>query len=508
MTTHDATGAGSPSALLAAPTRRPWAALIVLATAQFMVFLDETVVNVALPSIKADLGFTQPGLAWVINAYMLTFGGLLLLGGRIADLYGRRRIFLLGTAVFGLASLLDGLAMSPELLIAARGLQGASAALATPAALALITSLFPPGPERVRALSIWGALSGLGFAVGILLGGILTDLASWRWVFLINVPIAVASLAIVPRFVKESRSTARPRFDILGAITLTAGMSTLVYALLNVASAGWGAPQTHALLAIALTLLAAFGVIESRGTAPLIPLAILRNRRTLAPTAVQFLLGGSLISSLFLLTLYLQQILGYTPLQAGISYLPLAAGVGTATGLANKWVPTQGPRRLAVVGLTLAGAGLAILAHAPVHGSYLVNVLPALVLLGVGAGLAFVSITNAALATVDEAVAGLASALLSTAVMLGGSLGLAVLTSVATARRNSLLDIGATQLAAQVGGLNLAFAVAATGALAAALIAAVALIRKRAEMIGEPTRNGELSPSGQDQSPTPSRHFE
>jgi hypothetical protein len=285
-------------------------------------------------------------------------------------------------------------------------------------------------------------------------------------------------------------------------------MSTLVYALLNAASAGWGAPQTHALLAIALTLLAAFGVIESRGTAPLIPLAILRNRRTLAPTAVQFLLGGSLISSLFLLTLYLQQILGYTPLQAGISYLPLAAGVGTATGLANKWVPTQGPRRLAVVGLTLAGAGLVILAHAPVHGSYLVNVLPALVLLGVGAGLAFVSITNAALATVDEAVAGLASALLSTAVMLGGSLGLAVLASVATARRNSLLDIGATQLAAQVGGLNLAFAVAATGALTAALIAAVALIRKRAEMIGEPTRNGELSPSGQDQSPTPSRHFE
>ncbi|HEY3086607.1 MAG TPA: MFS transporter [Jatrophihabitantaceae bacterium] len=499
MSTHDAMTAGSPFAPPAASARRRWAALIVLAVAQFMVFLDETVVNVALPSLKADLGFTQPTLAWVINAYMLAFGGLLLLGGRIADLYGRRRIFLAGTAMFGLASLLDGLAMSPEQLVAARALQGVGAALATPAALALITSLFPPGPERVRALSIWGALSGLGFAVGILLGGIITDLASWRWVFLINVPIAIASLEIVPRFIAESRSTTRPRFDVPGAITLTAGMSALVYAFLNAASVGWGAVQTHVLLAVALTLLAAFGVIESRGTAPLIPLGIMRNRRTLVPNVVQFLLGGSLISSFFLLTLYLQQVLGYTPLQAGISYLPLAAGVATATALANRWVPTQGPRRLAAVGLTLAAAGLVVVAHAPANGSYLLNVLPALVLLGFGAGLSFVSITNAALATVDEAVAGLASALLSAAVMLGGALGLAVLATVATARRNSLLDTRATPLAAQVGGLNLAFAVAAVGALIAALIAAMALDRNRAEDNADPKGNDEASTSGQDQ---------
>jgi EmrB/QacA subfamily drug resistance transporter len=505
MSTYDATTADSPLALPASTTRRRRTALIVLAAAQFMVFLDETVVNVALPSIKADLGFTQPTLAWVINAYMLAFGGLLLLGGRIADLYGRRRIFLAGTAVFGLASLLDGLALSPAQLVAARGLQGVGAALATPAALALITSLFPPGAERVRALSIWAALSGLGFAVGILLGGVITDLASWRWVFLINVPIAVASLGIVPRFITESRSTARPRFDAPGAITLTAGMSTLVYAFLNAASVGWGAAQTHLLLALALTMLAAFGVIESRGTAPLIPLGILRNRRTLVPNTVQFLLGGSLISSFFLLTLYLQQVLGYTPLQAGISYLPLAAGVATATAVANRWVPTQGPRRLAAAGLTLAAVGLLVLAHAPADGSYLVNVLPALVLLGFGAGLSFVSITNAALATVDETVAGLASALLSTAVMLGGSLGLAVLATVATARRNSLLDTRATQLAAQVGGLNLAFAVAATGALIAALIAAVALNRNRAATNADLKRHDGASSDGPDQPAARSR---
>jgi EmrB/QacA subfamily drug resistance transporter len=499
MTTHDATTAGSRVAPPAASARGRWATLVVLAAAQFMVFLDETVVNVALPSIKAELGFTQPALAWVVNAYMLAFGGLLLLGGRIADLYGRRRVFLAGTAVFGVASLLDGLAMSPGLLVAARALQGVGAALATPAALALITSLFPPGAERVRALSIWGALSGLGFAVGNLLGGIITDLASWRWVFLINVPIAVASLGIVPRFVAESRSAIRTRFDVRGAITLMAGMSTLVSAFLDAASVGWGAAQTHVLLAIALTLLAAFGVIESRGTAPLIPLGVLRNRRTLVPNAVQFLLGGSLISSFFLLTLYLQQVLGYTPLQAGISYLPLAAGVATATALANRWVPTQGPRRLAAAGLTLAAAGLLVLAHAPALGSYLADVLPALVLLGVGAGLAFVSITNAALATVAEAVAGLASALLSTAVMLGGSLGLAVLATVATARRNGLLATGATQLTAQVGGLDLAFAVAAVGALIAALIAAMALNRNYAETTADPKGNDEASSSGQDQ---------
>jgi EmrB/QacA subfamily drug resistance transporter len=505
MSTHDATTADSPFALPASTTRRRWAALIVLAAAQLMVFLDETVVNVALPSIKAELGFTQPTLAWVINAYMLAFGGLLLLGGRIADLYGRRRIFLAGTAVFGLASLLDGLALSPAQLVAARGLQGVGAALATPAALALITSLFPPGAERVRALSIWAALSGLGFAVGILLGGIITDLASWRWVFLINVPIAVASLGIVPRFITESRSTASPRFDAPGAITLTAGMSTLVYAFLNAASVGWGAAQTHLLLALALTMLAAFGVIESRGTAPLIPLGILRNRRTLVPNTVQLLLGGSLISSFFLLTLYLQQVLRYTPLQAGISYLPLAAGVATATALANRWVPTHGPRRLAAAGLTLAAVGLLVLAHAPAQGSYPLNVLPALVLLGFGAGLSFVSITNAALATVDETVAGLASALLSTAVMLGGSLGLAVLTTVATARQNSLRDTRATQLMAQVGGLNLTFAVAAAGALIAALIAAAALDRNRAETNADPKGNDEASSSSQDQPATRGR---
>jgi MFS family permease len=275
--------------------RRRWLALAVLAVAQFMVFLDETVVNVALPSIEDDLGFSQAALAWVVNAYMLTFGGLLLLGGRVGDLFGRRRMFLAGTALFGTASLLAGLAPSEVTLVGARALQGAGAALATPAALALVTALFPAGAERVKALGIWGALSGLGFAAGILLGGAITDLASWRWVFLINVPVALATLALVPRLVAESRVTARPGFDLPGALTVTAGMTTLVYAVLNASDYGWRSLETFALSAAAIGLLAAFALIESRSAAPLIPAGVLQRRATLVPNVLQLLLGVAIL---------------------------------------------------------------------------------------------------------------------------------------------------------------------------------------------------------------------
>jgi EmrB/QacA subfamily drug resistance transporter len=456
-------------------TDRRWLVLGVLAMAQFMVFLDETVVNVALPSIKDDLGFSQSGLAWVVNAYILMFGGLVLLGGRLADLFGRRRMFLAGTAVFGFASLLNGLASSQGMLLGARVLQGIGAALATPAALALVTRLFPAGRERAKALGLWGALSGLGFAAGILLGGVITEFASWRWVFLINVPVALATLVVVPRLVADSRAVGRRGFDLAGAITVTAGTTTLVYALLEASKYGWRSPETHAGIGAGIVLLAAFALIERRSTSPLIPTGFLHRRTTLVPNLLQQLLGASLISSFFLLTLYLQKVLGYTPLEAGFAYLPLAAAVAAATGAATKLVPRFGARPLAAAGLGIASLGLVRLGRAPIDGQYVADVLPSLILLGLGAGLSFVSITTAALARVDEKAAGLASGLLSTSVQIGGALGIAILVGVLTTRSSDLLGSGSTPIAAEVGGLQLAFLIAAGVAQAASLVAGFAL---------------------------------
>jgi EmrB/QacA subfamily drug resistance transporter len=464
------------------PSSRRWLALAVLAAAQFMVFLDETVVNVALPSIKVDLGFSQATLAWVVSAYIVVFGGLVLLGGRVADLVGRRRMFLVGTAVFGAASLLDGLAMSQGMLLGARALQGVGAALATPAALALVTVLFPAGTERAKALGIWGALSGLGFAVGILLGGAITEIASWRWVFLINVPVALATFAVVPRLIVESRVRGRPGFDLGGAIAVTAGMTTLVYTVVKAPDYGWRSLETHVLLGAGLILLGAFAIIERRSSSPLIPAGFLHRRTALVPNVLQLLLGVSAISTLFLLTLYIQQVLGYTPLQAGVAYLPLAGGVALATAVANRLVARLGPRPLAIAGLAIAAAGMALLGRAPVAGDYFADVLPAMVVIGLGAGLSFVSITTAALASVDDESSGLASGLLSTAVQFGGALGVAALVAVASERSGELLASGAAPLAAQVGGLQLAFLIAAAVSLAASVIAAFALPRTEGDI--------------------------
>jgi EmrB/QacA subfamily drug resistance transporter len=410
----------------------------------------------------------------------VVFGGLVLLGGRVADLFGRRRVFLVGTALFGFASLLDGLAPSQGLLVAARALQGVGAALATPAALALVTALFPAQRERAKALSIWGALSGLGFAVGILLGGAITEVASWRWVFLINVPVAMTSLVVVPRLIPISRAVGGRRFDVAGAVTVTAGLTTLVYTVVKAPDYGWGSPETLGLLAVAVGLLAAFAVIEWRGSAPLVSSGFLHRREAWVPNTLQLLLGVSAISTLFLLTLYVQQVLGYTPLEAGVAYVPLAAGVATATLVANSLVGRVGSRPLAVAGLAIAAAGMARMGHAPVGGDYAVDVLPAMAILGVGAGLSFVSITTAALARVEDANAGLASGLLSTSVQVGGAVGIAALATVVTQRAADLAAAGSTPVAAQVGGLQLAFLVAAGVALLASLFAAVALRSDRA----------------------------
>jgi EmrB/QacA subfamily drug resistance transporter len=474
-------------------SRRRWLALGVLAAAQFMVFLDETVVNVALPSIKADLGFSQATLAWVVSAYIVVFGGLVLLGGRAADLFGRRRMFLAGTALFGAASLLDGLAPSQEMLLGARALQGVGAAIATPAALALVTALFPAGAERAKALGIWGALSGLGFAIGILLGGAITEVASWRWVFLINVPVALATLAAVPRLVAESRVTGRRDFDLGGAVAVTAGMTTLVYAVVKAPEYGWRSLETHGLLGAALVLLGAFAIIERRSPSPLIPAGFLHRRSALVPNVLQLLLGVSAISTLFLLTLYIQQVLGYTPLQAGVAYLPLAGAVASATALANRLVGRLGPRPLAIAGLAIAAVGMTLMGRAPVGGEYAMDVLPAMIVVGLGAGLSFVSITTAALARVDDEASGIASGLLSTSVQIGGALGVAALVAVASERSSNLIASGSAPLAAQVGGLQLAFLLAAAVSLAASIIATFALPRAKDHPAAAPSAVPEVS---------------
>jgi EmrB/QacA subfamily drug resistance transporter len=478
-TKHETRPATVPATQLDPAARRRWLALAVLAVAQFMVFLDETVVNVALPSIKASLGFSQPSLAWVINAYVLLFGGLILLGGRAADLAGRRRVFLIGTAVFGAASLLDGLATSEAMLIGARALQGVGAALATPAALSLVTGLFPAGTARTRALTMWGALSGLGFAAGVLLGGMITQAASWRWVFFINVPIALAGLLVVPRLVAESRNPGRAGFDVAGAVTITAGMSTLVYTLLEGARYGWTSATTTGLFAAAAVLLGAFAVIESRAAVPLVPLGFLHRRATLVPAVLQWLLTVAAFSSFFMLTLYLQQVLRYTPLQAGLGYIPLAAAVVGASAIASKLIPRFGPRLVVITGLATVGAGLMLLGHVPAAGTYTANILPGLALIGFGAGFSFVSITTAALAQVAETAAGLASGLLSSAAQLGGAVGLAVIVAAATTRSSALLSSGSTAVAAQAGGLRLGFLLAAGVALAASLAAAITVQRQK-----------------------------
>ena len=492
MKVSPATATGQP-ARSAASSRR-WLALAVLALAQFMVFLDETVVNVALPSIKEGLGFSQAGLAWVVDAYILLFGGFLLLGGRAADIFGRRRIFLIGTAIFGVASLLDGLAQSQGVLVGARALQGLGAALATPAALALVTTLFTEGQERAKALGIWGGLSGLGFATGVLLGGLITDLFEWRWVFLINVPVALLVLVAVPRLLRESRPAARPGFDLAGAATVTGALTTFVYAILETGTNGWLSLETAGLLSAAAVLLAAFVAIERRSPAPLVPGRLVRRRATITTNLIQYAIAASLISSFFLLTLYLQQVLGYSPLQAGLAYVPLAAMFALAMGSAGQLAPRLGVRPLIAGGLAISAIGLALFARLPVEGSYLTDVLPALLLLGLGGGWALVSVTMAALAKVEEAAAGLASGLLNSSAQLGGAVGVAVLAAVAANRGADALASGTAPLAAQVEGFQLAFLIAAAISLTGAVGAALTLERLKPSGMPLPATPAQTEP--------------
>ena len=462
-----------------------WLVLVIVCLAQFMVILDATVVNVALPSIQTDLGFSEANLQWVINSYTLMFGGFLLLGGRAGDLFGRRRVFLLGVAIFSFASLLNGLATSDTWLVATRGLQGLGGALVSPAALSIITTTFAEGEERTKALGVWSAIAAGGGAFGLLLGGILTDLLTWEWIFFVNVPIGIATAALAIRYVPESRAASEHRsVDLPGAITVTAGLIVLVYAIVQAEDFGWSSGRTLGLAAVALALLAAFVVIETRTRAPLIRLSIFRQRSLAGANIVLLLVIGGLFAFFFFSTLYVQRILGYSPLEAGLAFLPVTVGIAAGAGIAQQFVKRLGVRATAATGMVIAAVGLYLFSTVTSDGSYLSDVLPAIIPQSIGMGLFFVPITLLATTNVAHEDAGLASGLFNTSQQVGGALGLAVLSTLAADKSaNVLADIAGRPTQAQatealLDGFQVAFTWAAI-LVAFGAVLLLLLIRKR-----------------------------
>jgi EmrB/QacA subfamily drug resistance transporter len=467
-----------------------WLVLVIACLAQFMVVLDATIVNVALPSIQRGLHFSTSSLPWVINAYTLIFGGFLLLGGRAADLLGRKRLFAAGIALFSAASLLNGLAQSPTMLIVGRGLQGLGGALLSPAALSIITTTFTRTDERTRALGVWSAIAAGGGAVGLLLGGVLTDLVSWPWIFIVNVPVGIAALFATLRYVPESRADLAHRtFDLRGAVTVTAGLVVIVFAIVKSSAWGWGSGRTIGLLAAGLALLAVFVALERRSPAPLVRLSIFRIRTLTVADIVLLLVASGMFGMFFFASLYVQEILGYSPLKAGLAFLPVTAGIVIGAGVAQQLVRRIGVRNVALVGITLATAGMVVLTQLPVHGSYARDLLTGLMPMSIGMGLTFVPITLLGTGGVRDADAGLASGLFNTAQQVGGSLGLAILASLAASQTASLLHgtsgaiAPAVQVAARVSGYHVAFAAAAVMMGAGAVILALGLRRRHVEAI-------------------------
>ncbi len=451
----------------------PWVVLVLICVAQFMVVLDATIVNVALPSIKRDLGVTDANLQWVINGYTLVFGGFLLLGGRAGDLLGRKRVFLVGLAIFTVASLLDGLAASFGMLIATRALQGLGAALISPAALSIVSTTFAEGRERARALGVWAAIAIGGSAVGLVLGGALTQSLSWPWIFFVNVPVGVAGFVLSLRLVPESKDEhAHRSYDVWGAVTITGGLMTLVYAIVRAETHGWGDTVTIGCFLAAAALHAAFLVIELRSAEPLVRLSIFRVRSLLTANLVMFLVASGLFAMFFFNTLYIQTVLGYGPLEAGLAFLPFTGGIMLSAGLASALAPRVGVRPVAAAGMLFTIGGLIWLAFLPVHGSYAGDVLPALLMSSLGMGAVFMPLTLVATTGLKNEDQGLASGLFNTSQQIGGALGLAILSTVAASRVHS-------QAAdAQVPGFHWAFAGGAIF-VAAGLVAMVALLRKR-----------------------------
>jgi len=475
--------------------RKRWLALIVLCLGVLMIVLDTTIVNVALPSIREDLQFTETSLVWVVNAYMLTFGGFLLLGGRLGDLYGHRRLFLLGITLFTLASLVCGLAGSQQVLVAARAVQGLGGAVVTAVALSLIMTLFTDPAERAKAMGVYGFVCAGGGSIGVLLGGLLTSTLSWHWIFLVNLPIGIAVFALCLRVIPLVRVPVQAeRLDVAGAVSVTLALMLAVYAIVNGNEAGWRSAQTLGLLATSVVLLATFLVIESRVRAPLMPLRMFGLRNVATANVIGVLWAAAMFAWFFISALYMQLVLGYGPMQVGLAFLPANLIMAAfSLGLSAKLVMRFGVRKPIGVGLLLAAAGLALFAFAPVNGSFGSHVLPGMVLLGFGAGMALNPVLLAAMNDVEPSEAGLASGLVNTSFMMGGALGLAVLASLAAARTQGLSEAGAQTAAALTGGYHVAFLL---GAGFAALAAVLGLFVLRPEQQSAAAEGGSTpSPS-------------
>jgi EmrB/QacA subfamily drug resistance transporter len=472
--------------------RRKWLALALLSAVQFMVVLDVAIVNVALPSIQVDLGFSQENLQWVISAYALVFGGFLLLGGRAADLLGRKRMFVVGIVVFTVASLLAGLAWSEASLIGARALQGLGAAVITPAALSILSTTFVEGRERNVALGVWGAVGGFGAAAGVLLGGVLTDSLNWSWIFFVNVPVGATALMIAPTLLAESRDLRAKSFDAAGAVLVTSGLSSLVYAITQAGQNGWVAGKTLGLVAASLLLLAAFVAWELRHEEPLMRFEILRTRTVSGANITGFFLNIVTLSIFLTLTLYMQQVLGYSAMKTGFAYLAIAGTAIIWSTVAAQLVTRIGIKPVLLAGMSALTAGILYFTQISVGGTYAADLLPGFLLIGIGLGFSFVPISIAALAGIEPTEAGLASGLINTSQQIGGALGIAALSTIAASRTTHALAGGSTHADALVAGFHAAF-LAAVAISIVGIVAALLLIR-RDELEAPVERRGSVEP--------------
>jgi EmrB/QacA subfamily drug resistance transporter len=463
----------------------PWLVLVLVCLAQFMVVLDATIVNVALPSIQADLEISESSLQWIVNAYALLFGGFLLLGGRAGDLIGRKRVFLAGLVLFTAASLLCGLAQGETMLILARGLQGLGAALVSPAALSIVTTTFAEGAERTKALGVWAAIAVGGGAVGLVLGGLLVDTLSWPWIFFVNVPVGIAAFILSLRLVPESKDEhVHKSFDLAGAVTVTAGLVALVYGIVRSSESGWGSAEVLGFLALAAVLLVAFVFIERRSAEPLVRLSIFSVKTVRGANAAMLVVAAGLFAMFFFNTLYVQRVLGFSPLEAGLAFVPFTAGVIIGAGLSQRLVPALGAREVPLIGAALGALGLLLFLRLTPDSSYLADLLPGIMLTSIGMGLVFVPITLIATSGVPADDAGLASGLFNTSQQIGGALGLALLSTLATNRtEDELLSVGgqpteADTAEALVSGFHVAWLSSAI-LLAAGGLLLLALLRRR-----------------------------
>src|SRR3954452_18676776 len=469
------------TASIRANDRRRWIALVVLCAGFLMIILDQTIVNVALPSIQSDLGFTQSSLAWVVNAYLIAFGGLLLLAGRIGDLIGRRRIFMIGLAIFVGASLLCGLAQSQELLVGARFVQGIGGALTSAVILGMIVTMFPKPGERAKAIGVYSFVAAAGASIGLLLGGVITEAINWHWIFFVNLPIGVATALLAMRLVDRDVGIGLTKgADVLGALLLVGALMLGVYTIVETTTYGWGSAHTLGLGALALVLLGSFIVREARAGTPLVPLGIFRSRNMAGANLIQALMVAGMFGMFFLGALYLQRVLGYGALEVGLAFLPVAVIIGALSlGVSARLNMRFGARATLLPALALIAGGLVLFARSPVDANYVSDILPAMVLLGTGAGLSFPSLMTLAMSSATQEDSGLASGLVNTTLQVGGALGLAVIATLSTTRTENLLAGGDSQASALTGGFHLAFLVGA-GLVIAAFGVALTVLRPAA----------------------------